>query len=167
MCVCVCVCVFICACVPCLLVFILVLFHSPELKATEKEVEVVLKFPEAEALSPPILQINDVSFGYSSDRMIFSNVNLGATLESRICIVSSAFFSPPSLWIIGNYRVIFLFSSHWINKTGHFILILPLILLQCSSQISEITSYLLLQSLAFFILHSLQILSRFCKFYSV
>jgi len=75
-------------------------------------VEVVLKFPEAEALSPPILQINDVSFGYSSDRMIFSNVNLGATLESRICIVSSAFFSPPSLWIIGNYRVIFLFSSH-------------------------------------------------------
>lgn len=59
----------------------------PELKATEKEVEVVLKFPEAEALSPPILQINDVSFGYSSDRMIFNNVNLGATLESRICIV--------------------------------------------------------------------------------
>ncbi|PNF18408.1 ATP-binding cassette sub-family F member 3 [Cryptotermes secundus] len=59
----------------------------PELKAIEKEVEVVLKFPEAEALSPPILQINEVSFGYSPDRMIFSNVNLGATLESRICIV--------------------------------------------------------------------------------
>ncbi|XP_069683697.1 ATP-binding cassette sub-family F member 3 [Periplaneta americana] len=59
----------------------------PELKAIEKEVEVVLKFPEAEALSPPILQINEVSFGYSPDKMIFSNVNLGATLESRICIV--------------------------------------------------------------------------------
>jgi len=102
------VCVFICACVPCLLLFILVLFHSPELKATEKEVEVVLKFPEAEALSPPILQINDVSFGYSSDRMIFSNVNLGATLESRICIVSSAFF----FQIIGNYRLMFLFSLY-------------------------------------------------------
>jgi len=87
-----CVYVYICACVHYFLLFILVLFHSPELKATEKEVEVVLKFPEAEALSPPILQINDVSFGYSSDRMIFSNVNLGATLESRICIVSSAFF---------------------------------------------------------------------------
>jgi hypothetical protein len=69
-----------------------VLFHSPELKAIEKDVEVVLKFPEAEALSPPILQINEVSFGYSPDRMIFSNVNLGATLESRICIVSSFFF---------------------------------------------------------------------------
>ncbi|PSN29328.1 ATP-binding cassette sub-family F member 3 [Blattella germanica] len=59
----------------------------PELKAIEKEVEVVLKFPEAEALSPPILQINEVSFGYSPDKMIFTNVNLGATLESRICIV--------------------------------------------------------------------------------
>jgi hypothetical protein len=65
------------------------LFHRPELKAIEKEVEVVLKFPEAEALSPPILQINEVSFCYSPDKMIFSNVNLGATLESRICIVSS------------------------------------------------------------------------------
>lgn len=72
-------------------VLIAVLFHSPELKAIEKEVEVVLKFPEAEALSPPILQINEVSFGYSPDRMIFSNVNLGATLESRICIVSYFF----------------------------------------------------------------------------
>jgi ABC-type transport system involved in Fe-S cluster assembly fused permease/ATPase subunit len=72
-------------------ILISVLFHSPELKAIEKEVEVVLKFPEAEALSPPILQINEVSFGYSPDRMIFSNVNLGATLESRICIVSSFF----------------------------------------------------------------------------
>jgi len=102
-----CVCVFICACVPYLHVFILVLFHSPELKATEKEVEVVLKFPEAEALSPPILQINDVSFGYSSDRMIFNNVNLGATLESRICIVSSAFFQ-----ITDTYRFIFLFSLY-------------------------------------------------------
>jgi ABC-type transport system involved in Fe-S cluster assembly fused permease/ATPase subunit len=69
-------------------IFMSLLFHSPELKAIEKEVEVVLKLPDAEALSPPILQINEVSFGYSPDKMIFSNVNLGATLESRICIVS-------------------------------------------------------------------------------
>ena len=107
-CVCVCtrmracvhMCACICACVCYLLIFILVLFRSPELKATEKEVEVVLKFPEAEALSPPILQINDVSFGYSSDKMIFSNVNLGATLESRICIVSSEFFFFSDYWYL-------------------------------------------------------------------
>jgi hypothetical protein len=69
-------------------ILISVSFHSPELKAIEKEVEVVLKFPEAEALSPPILQVNEVSFGYCPDKTIFNNVNLGATLESRICIVS-------------------------------------------------------------------------------
>lgn len=66
-----------------------ILFHRPELKAIEKDVEVILKFPEAEALSPPILQINEVSFCYSPNKVIFSNVNLGATLESRICIVSN------------------------------------------------------------------------------
>ncbi|KAI7815050.1 ABC subfamily F member 3 [Rhyzopertha dominica] len=60
----------------------------PELKAIEKEVEVVLKFPDTEPLSPPILQLNEVSFRYSNEtRIIFSNVNLGANLESRICIV--------------------------------------------------------------------------------
>ncbi|XP_063233025.1 ATP-binding cassette sub-family F member 3 [Bacillus rossius redtenbacheri] len=59
----------------------------PELKAIEKEVEVVLKFPEVEPLSPPILQLDEVAFCYSPDHLIFTNVNLGANLESRICIV--------------------------------------------------------------------------------
>ncbi|XP_026285757.2 ATP-binding cassette sub-family F member 3 isoform X1 [Frankliniella occidentalis] len=60
----------------------------PELKPVEKEVDVVLKFPPVEPLSPPILQLSEVSFAYeSTGRTIFSNVNLNATLESRICIV--------------------------------------------------------------------------------
>lgn len=50
--------------------------------------EVVLRFPETEPLSPPILQLNEVTFYYSPDHVIFSNVNLNATLDSRICIVS-------------------------------------------------------------------------------
>jgi ATP-binding cassette, subfamily F, member 3 len=54
----------------------------------EKEVEVVLKFPETENLSPPILQLDELSFWYGPERVIFNNVNLGATMESRICIVS-------------------------------------------------------------------------------
>jgi ATPase subunit of ABC transporter with duplicated ATPase domains len=57
----------------------------------EKEVEVVLKFPETENLSPPIMQLDELSFWYGPDRVIFNNVNLGATMESRICIVSSRF----------------------------------------------------------------------------
>ncbi|XP_067010007.1 ATP-binding cassette sub-family F member 3 [Anabrus simplex] len=59
----------------------------PELKAVEKEVEVVLKFPETEGLSPPILQLDEVVFAYNPGQTILSGVNLGATLESRICIV--------------------------------------------------------------------------------
>ncbi|RZC36649.1 ATP-binding cassette sub-family F member 3 [Asbolus verrucosus] len=59
----------------------------PELKPIEKETSVVLKFPDTEPLSPPILQLNDVMFEYTKNKIIFSNVNLGATMESRICIV--------------------------------------------------------------------------------
>ncbi|XP_050543733.1 ATP-binding cassette sub-family F member 3 [Daktulosphaira vitifoliae] len=60
----------------------------PELKPIEKEVDVVLRFPETEGLSPPILQINEVSFAYPGcSSNVLNNVNLGATLESRICIV--------------------------------------------------------------------------------
>lgn len=67
------------------------LLHSPELKPIEKEIDVVLRFPETEPLSPPILQLNELGFYYSKDKVIFINVNLGATLESRICIVSIHF----------------------------------------------------------------------------
>ncbi|KAK9873180.1 hypothetical protein WA026_021413 [Henosepilachna vigintioctopunctata] len=59
----------------------------PELKPVEKEVEVTLKFPDTEPLSPPILQLDEVSFKYNEGRIILSNVNLGATMDSRICIV--------------------------------------------------------------------------------
>ncbi|XP_015379543.1 PREDICTED: ATP-binding cassette sub-family F member 3 [Diuraphis noxia] len=59
----------------------------PELKPIEKEVEVVLRFPETEGLSPPILQLDDISFAYPGCNNVLQNVNLGATLESRICIV--------------------------------------------------------------------------------
>ncbi|XP_063923644.1 ATP-binding cassette sub-family F member 3-like [Zophobas morio] len=58
-----------------------------ELKPVEKETNVVLKFPDTEPLSPPILQLNDASFAYIKNKLIFSNVNLGATMDSRICIV--------------------------------------------------------------------------------
>ncbi|XP_012282805.1 ATP-binding cassette sub-family F member 3 [Orussus abietinus] len=62
----------------------------PELKPMEKEGEVTLRFPDVEQLSPPILQLNEVSFRYeggNDSSYIFTNVNLTATLQSRICIV--------------------------------------------------------------------------------
>ncbi|CAB3378009.1 Hypothetical predicted protein [Cloeon dipterum] len=59
----------------------------PELKPVEKETEVVLKFPDTEKLSPPILQLDELSFTYENGHTVFEGVNLGATMESRICIV--------------------------------------------------------------------------------
>ena len=59
----------------------------PEIKPIEKETEVVLRFPDVEKLSPPILMLSGVAFKYNNGRTIFSNVDLSATMESRICIV--------------------------------------------------------------------------------
>ena len=54
----------------------------------QKETDVTLKFPEVDKLSPPILILSEVCFGYDKKRTIFSGVDLSATMESRICIVS-------------------------------------------------------------------------------
>jgi len=60
----------------------------PELKPVEKETDVVLKFPEVEKLSPPILMLSAVAFHYEGQKAdLFMNVDLSATMESRICIV--------------------------------------------------------------------------------
>ncbi|XP_075058521.1 ATP-binding cassette sub-family F member 3 [Mixophyes fleayi] len=60
----------------------------PELKPLEKESEVILRFPDGfEKFSPPILQLDEVDFWYSSDMPIFKNLSVSADLESRICVV--------------------------------------------------------------------------------
>lgn len=60
----------------------------PELKPIEKEQEIVLKFPETDKISPPIIQLDEVSFRYPNAKdSVLINVNLTANLESRICIV--------------------------------------------------------------------------------
>ncbi|XP_045619070.1 ATP-binding cassette sub-family F member 3 [Procambarus clarkii] len=59
----------------------------PELKPIEKEVGLVLKFPEVEKLNTPILQLDEVQFEYTKGMTIFSGVNLSAAMDSRICIV--------------------------------------------------------------------------------
>lgn len=59
----------------------------PELKPVEKESDVVLKFPECDKLSPPILQLDDVVFYYSKEKILFNKVCVNANMDSRICIV--------------------------------------------------------------------------------
>ncbi len=60
----------------------------PKLEPVIVEGTVTLKFPEVDKLQPPILVLSEVAFKYEgTDRTIFRNVDLSATMESRICIV--------------------------------------------------------------------------------
>lgn len=49
----------------------------------------VFIFPAAEKLRPPLLRIEDGTFGYSEDKLILKGVNLNIENESRISIVGA------------------------------------------------------------------------------
>lgn len=59
----------------------------PVLEAPEAEYLVHFKFPDVEKMSPPIIQMSGVSFGYSPDKILVRNVDLDVQLDSRIGIV--------------------------------------------------------------------------------
>ncbi|PMD55604.1 putative translation initiation regulator [Hyaloscypha bicolor E] len=59
----------------------------PVLEAPESEYTVHFKFPDVEKLSPPIVQMTDVTFGYSKDNVLLKHVDLDVQLDSRIGIV--------------------------------------------------------------------------------
>jgi ATP-binding cassette, subfamily F, member 3 len=47
------------------------------------------RFPETEKISPPLLQMSEVTFGYSLGKIILKNVNIDVGLDSRIAIVGA------------------------------------------------------------------------------
>ena len=59
----------------------------PVLEAPESEYIVHFKFPDVEKLSPPIIQMSNVSFGYTPDKPLLANIDLDVQLDSRIGIV--------------------------------------------------------------------------------
>ena len=60
----------------------------PHLEAPEAEYNVHFKFGDVEKLSPPIIQMTDVSFAYSKELpAILRNIDLDVQLDSRIGIV--------------------------------------------------------------------------------
>ncbi|RAH41491.1 putative AAA family ATPase GCN20 [Aspergillus brunneoviolaceus CBS 621.78] len=61
--------------------------RMPILEVPESDYVVHFKFPDVEKLSPPIVQMTDVSFGYSKDRPLLKNIDLDVQLDSRIGIV--------------------------------------------------------------------------------
>lgn len=56
----------------------------PVLEPPEDDKVVTFRFPEPDKLSQPILQIQNVTFGYSPDKILFRNVELDVQLDSRI-----------------------------------------------------------------------------------
>ncbi|KAG7135743.1 putative ABC transporter ATP-binding protein C29A3.09c like [Verticillium longisporum] len=59
----------------------------PVLEPPEAEYSVKFIFPDVEKLSPPIIQMSGVTFGYSPDKILLRNVDLDVQLDSRIGIV--------------------------------------------------------------------------------
>ncbi|OAK98836.1 P-loop containing nucleoside triphosphate hydrolase protein [Phaeosphaeriaceae sp. SRC1lsM3a] len=61
--------------------------RMPVLTPPEAEYTVHFKFPEVEKMTPPIIQMSGVTFGYSKDNILLKNVDLDVQLDSRIGIV--------------------------------------------------------------------------------
>lgn len=48
-----------------------------------------LRFPDCDKISPPLLQLSGVSFGYSADNLILKNIDFDVGLDSRIAVVGA------------------------------------------------------------------------------
>ncbi|KAL0945574.1 hypothetical protein HGRIS_014734 [Hohenbuehelia grisea] len=66
-----------------------ILEKLPDLEPPETEETEKFKFPEAEKISPPLLQLNEGTFGYTPDKIILKNINFDVQLDSRIAIVGA------------------------------------------------------------------------------
>jgi len=64
-----------------------ILEKLPELEMPESAETERFKFPETEKISPPLLQLNEVTFGYTQDKMVLRDVNIDVGLDSRIAVV--------------------------------------------------------------------------------
>lgn len=64
-----------------------ILEKLPVLEPPEEEGSMIFKFAEAEKLSPPLLQLSEASFGYTSERLILRGVDVDVSNGSRIGII--------------------------------------------------------------------------------
>ncbi|AMD19883.1 HCL268Wp [Eremothecium sinecaudum] len=61
----------------------------PILVPPEEEKSISFMFSDCDKLSPPIIQLQDVSFGYTPDQLLLKDVNLDVQLDSRIALVGA------------------------------------------------------------------------------
>ena len=56
----------------------------PILEPPEDDKVVTFKFPDPDNISPPILRMEDVTFGYDPSKILLKNVDLDVQMDSRI-----------------------------------------------------------------------------------
>ncbi|WPK23267.1 hypothetical protein PUMCH_000502 [Australozyma saopauloensis] len=56
----------------------------PLLEPPEDDKVITFKFPDPDGLSPPILQMHDVAFGYTPEKILLKNVDMDVQMDSRI-----------------------------------------------------------------------------------
>ncbi|XP_064593551.1 ATP-binding cassette sub-family F member 1 [Zonotrichia leucophrys gambelii] len=61
--------------------------EAPELLRRPREYSVRFTFPNPPPLSPPVLGLHGVDFGYEGQELLFRNLDFGIDMESRVCIV--------------------------------------------------------------------------------
>ncbi|TFK76654.1 hypothetical protein BDN72DRAFT_953193 [Pluteus cervinus] len=66
-----------------------ILEKLPDLQPPEQEETEKFKFPETEKISPPLLQLSDVTFYYTLEKILLKSVYFDVGLDSRIAIVGA------------------------------------------------------------------------------
>ncbi|KAH8120718.1 P-loop containing nucleoside triphosphate hydrolase protein [Phellopilus nigrolimitatus] len=66
-----------------------ILEKLPELQPPEADETETFRFPDCDKISPPLLQLSGVSFGYTPDHPILKNIDIDVGLDSRIAIVGA------------------------------------------------------------------------------
>lgn len=66
-----------------------ILEKLPELSPPTAEETESFRFPETEKISPPLLQLSEVTFGYDAAKIILNRANFDVGLDSRLAIVGS------------------------------------------------------------------------------
>ncbi|WVW81988.1 hypothetical protein I302_103993 [Kwoniella bestiolae CBS 10118] len=64
-----------------------ILEKLPELEPPEEDDSESFKFPDPEKISPPLLQLDEATFGYTPEKIILKNVNIDVQMDSRIAVI--------------------------------------------------------------------------------
>jgi ATP-binding cassette, subfamily F, member 2 len=56
-------------------------------EAVAKDKQFTFFFPECNPLPPPIIQFQNVTFGYSKDKILYRDLDMGFDLDSRVALV--------------------------------------------------------------------------------